>query len=133
MFDSNSWIIHQVILSMYHLTTSPVLALKTQKQGKPCFVDKTVQASSFSANVIEKRDRGSSYSSRQKSSGIQLYLIVKLVRPASRISFSRSNTQLRPSLRDRTITLSTDTAEYTRTFAQKFRGIKFPRLPDVWK
>ena len=34
MFDSNSWIIHLVILSMYHLTTSPVLALKAQKQGK---------------------------------------------------------------------------------------------------
>ena len=48
--------------------------------------------------------RGSSYSFTQKSSGTQLYLIVKLVRPASRISFSRNNTQLRPYVKERTIT-----------------------------
>ena len=43
------------------------------------------------------------YRSRQKSSGTQPYLNAKLVRPASRISLSRSNTQLKPYLKEKTI------------------------------
>ena len=59
------------------------------------------------------------YRSRQKSSGTQPYLNAKLVRPASRISLSRRNTQLKPYLKEKTIILFADTAEYTLTFAQK--------------
>ena len=43
--------------------------------------------------------------------------------------FSRSNTQLRPYLKERTITLFLPIPPYLRT---EFGGIKFPRLPDVW-
>ena len=43
------------------------------------------------------------YRSRQRSLGTQPYLNAKLVRPASRISLSRSNTQLKHYLKEKTI------------------------------
>ena len=58
-----------------------------------------------------------------KSSCIQLYLNLKLIRPASIISLSRSYTQLRPFLKKERQPLFADTAEYTRTFAQKFPAL----------
>ena len=93
-----------------------------------------VWASSFSAQRLLSSEiyRASSYSSRQKLSGIQPYLKAKLDRPASRISSSRSFTQLRPYLKERTMA---PFRRYRRIYSYlrtEFSRDKFPRLPDDW-
>ena len=108
-----------------------------------------VWASSFSTQRLLSSEiySESSYSSRQRLSGIQPYLKAKLVRPASRISPSWSNTQLRPYLKERTMASFRryrriySYTEYTRTqnilvhriySCTEFLRDKFPRLPDDW-
>ena len=93
-----------------------------------------VWASSFSAERLLSSEiyRASSYSSRQRLSGIQPCLKAKLFRPASRISPSRSNTQLRPYLKERTMASFRRYRRihsYPRTESSRD---KFPRLPDDW-
>ena len=83
-----------------------------------------VWASSFSAQRLLSSEiyRASSYSSRQKLSGIQPYLKAKLDRPASRISSSRSNTQLRPYLKERTMA---PFRRYRRIHSYLIKGLQF--------
>ena len=93
-----------------------------------------VWASSFSAQRLLSSEiyRASSYSSRQKLSGIQPCRKAKLDRPASRISSSRSFTQLRPYLKERTMA---PFRRYRRIYSYlrtEFSRDKFPRLPDDW-
>ena len=93
-----------------------------------------VWASSFSSQRLLSSEiyRASSYSSRQKLSGIQPCLKAKLDRPASRISSSRSFTQLRPYLKERTIAPFRRYRRIHSYLRTEFSRDKFPRLPHDW-